>query len=193
MMTGSEKIIARIREDGEERIAAIRGETESKVAEIKADGKKLASSETDKIISDAELKCNCMLAAADSSAELTIRNSVLSRRRKEIDKTLDMAVEYICNMSDSDYFDTLYDIALPFSGCEGEICFNSRDLERIPKDFESKLASAGLNVSVSREPVNIVGGFILKCGEIDYCADFKAVLEEKRDMLEDLVNRELFA
>lgn len=193
MMTGSEKIIARIMADGEERVAAIREETESKVAEINADGKKLASSEADKIISDAELKCNRMLAAADSAAELKIRNSVLRRRRKEIDKTLDMAVEYICNMSDSDYFDALYNIALSFSGCKGEICFNSRDLDRIPADFESKLISSNLNVSISRTPVNIVGGFILKCGEIDYCADLKALLEEKRDMLEDLVNRELFA
>ena len=71
--------------------------------------------------------------------------------------------------------------------------FNSKDISRLPKDFESRLSQIGLKAKVSRTAADISGGFILKCGDIEENMDFAAKISEKSGELEDLINRELFA
>ena len=65
-------------------------------------------------------------------------------------------------------------------------------MQRLPADFESKIREAGLDASVSGTAADICGGFVLKSGDIEENMDFRALINARRDEIEDLINRELF-
>lgn len=191
-MTGSEKIISTIKADGDAEIAAIQSEADKRADAIMAEAAKTAQQEAAAVISDAEGKCKSIKASAKSAAELARRSALLIRRRSEIDKTISEVLSRLCSMDDAAYFDMLEQIARGFSGISGTVSMNERDLKRVPSDFTDRLKKIGVDATLSREPVNITGGFVLVSGEIEYRADFSALLEDKRDAVEDLINRELF-
>ena len=70
--------------------------------------------------------------------------------------------------------------------------FNQKDLDRLPKNFQSVLNENDIKAEISNKPADISGGFILKCGDIEENMSFSALLTEKRDKLEDFINRQLF-
>jgi V/A-type H+-transporting ATPase subunit E len=191
-MTGSEKIIAKIKEDSAAACAAILADAKKQAETIAADAAKTAGQRADAITADAEAETERIAAAAKSSSELTVRNALLRRRREEIDKTLAAAVEYLCGLGDDEYFDTLLSIAKRIAQPgNGVLYLNRRDLGRAPGDLADRLQQLG-GITLSDRPREICGGFILAYGDIELNAAFDALLEEKRDLLEDMANRELF-
>lgn len=191
-MTGSEKIINMIKADGEAEIAAIKAEAKNKAAQIKKQAQMDAQAAAEKILDEANEKSALMLKSAQSSCELVKRNAMLLTRRNEIDKTISSALDLLYGQSDAEYFSTLISLASKLSGKSGVLCLNQKDLNRVPNDFADALLKVGVNATLSTEPCDIDGGFILKCADIEYRTDFKAILEEKREAVEDLINRELF-
>ena len=165
-MNGGDKILDRIKSDCDENIKAINAKAEKNCAQILKDGKAQAAQAALEIAKKAEVKVKQMNASSKSSAELSVRNALLKRRRKEIDITLSKILEYLINLDDKQYFEIIYKLA-------------------------SKLI--GLNATVSKAAADISGGFILKCGDIEENMDFAAIISEKSGELEDLINRELFA
>ena len=79
---------------------------------------------------------------------------------------------------------------------EGEICFNSRDLERMPEGFSGRIrtiaAEAGGSLTLSETPLDTDGGFLLVYGGIEENCTLKAVFSSRREELSDQVNRMLF-
>ena len=63
----------------------------------------------------------------------------------------------------------------------------------MPENFTKRMAAAGVDASVSKNPAKIGGGFILKSGDVEENMEFAAIISSKRDEIEDLINRELFA
>ena len=191
-MHGKEKIIDRIRQDGEAAVAQIRDRATAEVEAIAADGAAKAKVEADKVLEEGRIACERIVKNADSADELQLKNALLICRRRQIDKTLAMAIERLCSLTDNEYFDMLVHMASAYSGLSGTVRLNATDLKRVPADFAKRLADVGVVADIDGTASDIVGGFILKCGDIEYCADFAAILEEKRDSLEDMVNCELF-
>ena len=103
-----------------------------------------------------------------------------------------MIYNALINLSDNEYFEAVYKLAASLSGAEGVVYLNDKDLKRVPSDFEAQLKKAGLNASLSKESVDIDGGFILKNGDIEENMSFSAIISARRDEIEDLINRELF-
>lgn len=192
-MNGGNKILDRIKSDCDENIKAIDAKAKETCSQILKDGKAQAEKAVLEIASKAEVKVKQINAASKSSAELAIRNELLKRRRREIDITLSKILEYLTNLEDKQYFEIIYKLASKLNGKSGEIVLNSKDISRLPSDFEQQLSKAGLNVTVSKKTADISGGFILKCGDIEENMDFAAIISEKSGELEDLINRELFA
>ena len=79
---------------------------------------------------------------------------------------------------------------------EGEICFNSRDLERMPEGFSGRIrtiaAEVGGSLILSETPLDTDGGFLLVYGGIEENCTLKAVFSSRREELSDQVNRMLF-
>lgn len=192
-MSGGDKIINRINADCDERIRAIGTQADQKCADILADAKKQAQEISDDIAKKAQVKLSRINAASKSRAELETRNALLKKRREEIDKTYNSVLEHMANLPDNEYFELIYALAKQLSGKSGTVILNQKDLQRLPSDFVQRLEQSGVKAQLCDTPAKIVGGFILKCGDIEYNYDFAAVLADRRDAVEDLINRELFA
>ncbi len=192
-MSSGEKILSVIRADSEQTVAGIKAESEKKCSEIlqRGEAKVLEirkAADRKKAEQTAKLEKSCK-----SRVELEKRNAVLKAKRHEINKAVDAVITYMKNLDDKAYFELIYKLAATLSGKEGVILLNEKDLKRAPADFEKRMVQAGLRATLSRTPVTgIDSGFILKDGDIEENMSFAAIVSDKREAVEDLINRELF-
>ena len=191
-MNGGETIINRIKADGEQSVAAIRSDADRANAAVLAEAQKQALARKEELAAETDAKVAQIRTASKSRAELAARTALLRRRRAEIDKTAAALLDYLTGLGDNDYFNALYRLAAKLKGKSGELMLNQRDMQRLPGDFEAKLREAGLDARVSQSTADIPGGFILKSGDIEENMDFSALLNARRDEIEDLINRGLF-
>lgn len=191
-MSSGDKILNRISLDCDERISQIGAETDEKCAQIMAQAKLDADKISAEIADKAQSKVKQMQAASKSRCDLETRNAFLKRRREEIDRTYSEILNKMENLPDEDYFELIYTFAKKLSGMSGVVLLNKKDMNRLPKDFLAKLEKCGVKAELSNTPCDIESGFILKCGDIEENMDFSAILSEKRDIIEDFINQELF-
>lgn len=191
-MGGGDKILNRINADCDKRIEAINADTAQKCSDIMAEAQIQAAELCDDIAKKAAAKVLQIKSAAKSRAELETRNALLKKRREEIDITYKSVLAQLTSLADNEYFDIIYALAKKLSGKEGVVMLNTKDLQRAPDDFISKLEQSGVKAQLCGTPANISSGFILKCGDIEENMDFAAILADKRDLIEDLINHELF-
>ncbi len=192
VMTGKEKILDRIREDGEAAVKAINEESVAAVKEVIDQGELAAKRVADEILSAARDDCDKLRKNAESTRLSATKKALLNCRRQQIDLTLQKALEQLYTMPADQYFDKILRLAQGYKNLGGEIMFSPADLARLPEDMQSRLAQMGVTSVISDKTVDIKGGFIIKCGDIEYSADFASVAEEKREQLEDMINRNLF-
>lgn len=72
----------------------------------------------------------------------------------------------------------------------GAIVFCEQDRLRINSDLLSEIKNKGIEISDFSE--NIKGGFILKYGRIEENCSIEAILKNKKEILVDFLNKELF-
>lgn len=192
-MSGKDIILDRIKSDCDESIKKIDADAEKVCEQIFSESKLQAEKAALEIAKKAELKVKQINASSKSRAELEIRNALLKKRRSEIDITVSKLLDYLLALDDDGYFEIIYKLASKLKGKKGEILLNSKDIARLPSDFEEKLSKSGLNAVVCKTAADISGGFILKSGDIEENMDFAALISEKSDELEDLINRGLFS
>ena len=192
-MSDGEKILSCIRSDSEERIAALNAEADKVCAELTEQAQKKAEEIRHAAETKVQLQSEKLLKATKSRIELEKRSELLRARRAEIDKTVDGIEDYLCSLSDKEYFDLIYSLAAGLGNKSGTVLLSKKDLARLPKDFKARMQAAGLGISVSDKPCDeIRGGFILKNGDIEENMDFRALISARRDEIEDFINRELF-
>lgn len=191
-MSSADKILNHIKLDCDTRISKIDAETEEKCAQIMAQAKLDAEKISADVADKAQSKVKQIKTASKSRCELEIRNAFLKKRREEIDKTYIKILDKMKNLSDEEYFNLIYSFAKKLSIKSGVVYLNQKDINRLPKDFLQKLENCGVKATLSDTPCSIESGFILKCGDIEENMDFSAVLSEKRDIIEDFINQELF-
>lgn len=192
-MNGSDRILSRIRSDGDASVRSIEEQAHKERDRIIAEAQHKADTQAAAIAEQAAKKRAQTEAAGESRAQLERRNALLRQRRKEIDKTVDALERYFLGLDDRAYFEALYRLAAQLKGKSGVVLLNKKDLKRKPKDFEKKLETAGVSASVSQQPADISGGFILKSGDVEENMAFSALIGARRGELEDFINRELFA
>ena len=192
-MNGGETIINRIKADCDESVASIRLDAEKANAAVLAEAEKQAQLHRKEIADSTQQKIAQIQAASKSRSELAARTALLKQRRAEIDKTAGALLDYLTGLGDNDYFNALYRLATQLRGKSGELLLNQKDLQRLPSDFENRVREAGLDARVSQTPADTLGGFIPKSGDIEENMDFAALLNARRDEIEDLINRDLFA
>ena len=107
-------------------------------------------------------------------------------------KKFESKIDYLCDLDDKSYFDIIYSLIHKLSAENGIIYFNRADTKRLPKDIDKKFLSIGIDAKIGDAPVQIRGGFIFKNSDIEDNMSFEALLSEKKDEVEDLINRCLF-
>lgn len=192
-MNNGDKILNRIKSDCDQSIRKIEKEARNSCEKILIEAKIQADKTSAEIQENAKNKIAQIHASSKSRAELEIRNLLLQKRRSEIDKTVDKALDYLINLDSKRYFNVIYALASKLKGKQGKILLNEKDIKRLPGDFEQQLKSVGVNAIVDKTPVDICGGFILRRDDIEENMNFAAIIAANRDRIDDLINRELFA
>lgn len=191
-MNGEDKILNRINSDCERAVRGIFDEAEQKCSVINSQAEIQAKKAENEVFEKAKAREKQINNASKSRCELEIRNTILRKRRSEIDKTFDELQSYLVNLSDDEYFGFMYKLAETLDVESGTVLLNQKDLNRLPGDFTEKFQNVGISVTVSDSPVEIIGGFILKNGNVEENMAIDAVIMSKRDALEDIISRELF-
>lgn len=192
-MNGSERILSRIRTDCDESVRKIETHAQHEHDRIIADAQHRADTQAAAVAEKTAQKRAQLETSSQSRAQLARRNALLKQRRKEIDTTVEELEAYLLGLGDNEYFEAIYRLAAKLRGKSGELFLSKKDLKRLPENFTKRMAAAGVDASVSQTPADITGGFILKCGDVEENMEFAAIISSKRDEIEDLINRELFA
>ena len=192
-MNGSERILSRIRTDCDESVRKIETHAQHEHDRIIADAQHRADTQAAAVAEKTAQKRAQLETSSQSRAQLARRNALLKQRRKEIDTTVEELEAYLLGLGDNEYFEAIYRLAAKLRGKSGELFLSKKDLKRLPENFTKRMAAAGVDASVSQTPADITGGFILKSGDVEENMEFAAIISSKRDEIEDLINRELFA
>ena len=188
-MTGTEKMIDRILSQATEAGNALKEQAAATAAERVDQAQK----DADQRIADAAVQtaqqADAIRRAADSAAELLRRNALLKRRRELMEETLDQTVTYLCGLPDDEYVAALKTLLKEAKRPGvGTLYLNAADRRRAGID-----TLTDDTVRLADEPLAIRGGFVLRYEQVEMNCSFEALLREKRERLEDLLCKELFA
>lgn len=197
-MTGLDKIVEQIladaRASADNIIKEANASADTIIAEANAQAAKAKAQAENKI----ELVKTTGAARAKSSSDLKRRQAILKAKQEIITDIIAKSYDEILGMDDAAYFAVidkmLAKYALPKSG---EVSFNKKDLSRLPAGYESKVADLakanGGTLTISKNTVDIEGGFVLTYGGIDENCSLKAMFNSEKEKLADKVNALLFS
>lgn len=197
-MSGLDKMKARILEEAESSARDILDRAGEEADRILREAGTAADAAAAEIAAGAVRDSLERKRRAGAAADMQRKQAVLAAKQEMIREVLREAYEEILGLEAERYFGLmeklLREYVLPE---EGEICFNSRDLERMPEGFSGRIrtiaAEAGGSLTLSETPLDTDGGFLLVYGGIEENCTLKAVFSSRREELSDQVNRMLFA
>ena len=196
-MSGLDKMKARILEEAESSARDILDRAGEEADRILREAGTAADAAAAEIAAGAVRDSLERKRRAGAAADMQRKQAVLAAKQEMIREVLREAYEEILGLEAERYFGLmeklLREYVLPE---EGEICFNSRDLERMPEGFSGRIrtiaAEAGGSLTLSETPLDTDGGFLLVYGGIEENCTLKAVFSTRREELSDQVNRMLF-
>lgn len=197
-MAGIEAITEEILQDAQKEADKIIDSAREQAEEIRNAARTDAEKIRQKAASRTEHDLAVYSERLQSQKEMRRRQAVLSAKQKMIGEAIEKAYARLAEQNDADYFSMLEGILQREAeeGQTGEILFGKRDLERLPVDFEEKANRAAVkkngSLTVSRTPADIENGFVLRYGGIDENCSLRALFEEKRETLQDIVNKILW-
>ncbi len=192
-MNAEEKILGGILSEAEATAAATAEKAADEVKALEEAAAAEIKTYSAEVVSSALLKAKAIKQNAESAAELTIRDARLAKKHEEINKTLDMAVATVCALSDEKYFALLAGVAATYAKkAEGTLLVGKNDMKRDLSVFKKALSDKGVKVTVSDLPSSDDYGFVLCYGDVEYNLSLTALINDKRDILEDRINRILF-
>lgn len=127
-------------------------------------------------------------AGAKAAAVKECQKQQLMLKGQLIEKLLADAKQYILNLGADQYFEFFMQVLKSIDKPKGIIKFNERDLSRIERGI---LKDYSL-LTLSDQPIDIEGGFIIYDGGIIYDMSISALFGEHRDRLYDIAAAKLF-
>ena len=196
-MSGLEKIIDKINADCKAECDSIISNAENKAKKLIDEKVSVANDEAEKIIAKAKEQCALTDEKARNGAELLEKKIKLQVKNEIITEIIENAKTALKGLSDKEYFAIIEELIIANAGKgEGVLKFSSKDLERLPKDFEKTINAKltdGKTVKVSDMPLDIQGGVVLSYEDIEENCSFDALIETNIDTIRDKLNTEIFA
>lgn len=196
-MSGLDRMKARILEEAEQSAAEILGKAEEEAGAVVRTAREEASAKALEIAERAKRAGEEAEERTEASLDMHRKQAYLAAKQEIIMDVLRTAYEKIMNLDDERYFGLLEKMLRKYAAArEGVIYFSKKDLRRMPEEFERKIKAAaadrGGSLTLSCDPADIDGGFILVYGGIEENCTIKAVFDSKKDELSDQINRLLF-
>lgn len=193
-MSGLDGILKTINEKSEEKAKSVLASYSKKAQKGSEIILQRAENECKSALESAEKEGDTIRVQAYSSAKSISSLRILELKYELISQVIEEAKKRLMSMSDDEYFSLMYRwIQSSIEDKCGEIQFNLRDNSRLPNGFIEKINSRGKgNLTLSKIPADIQGGFILRYEKISENCSLQALIEEKYDEITDSVARIFF-
>ena len=146
-MAGLEKILGDIAAEADASAAEVIAAAQKEADEIRAEAEKEAGESAERFAREAQKRLDDRKSRAASAAALKKRQLLLAEKQKLIREVLDKAREKLLSMPEDQYFDAILRLVEKNALAQsGQIRFNSRDLNRLPKDFASRIENTAFKI-----------------------------------------------
>ncbi len=135
-MDALQNIIKSIEKDTNEKINALKEKNDIECQKIISDAEAIAKKEYEKNEENITRKKEQIISQTETSNVIFKNKSILEKKHKLIDKTLNMSMTYFCNMDNEKYFTffgKLINKNLPNE--KFKLIVGFKDFSRIPSDF----------------------------------------------------------
>jgi V/A-type H+-transporting ATPase subunit E len=194
-----EKILERIQQDAQSEVDKIKGRASASADEILKKAQAEAESLKSEALEDAKNEAKQRKERIEATARLDLRKALLAEKQNAIDAAFQAAVDALVSMEDAEYKKIIKNMILPnVQTGEEEIILSERDKARLGDDFAQEinrqLAEDGKkgNLTIAKDTYSMVGGFVLRRGQIELNSSFESLLRSSRDELESEVSKILF-
>jgi len=194
-----EKILERIEADAQNEVGKIKSRASAAANEVIKKAQAEAEAIKAQAMEDARDEAKQRKERIVSTARLDFRKALLAEKQNAIDAAFQEAIETLLNMKDVEYRKVLRDmILLNVQTGDEEIILSERDRSRLGKGFlkeiNQQLVQKGQKgrLTIARDTYDMLGGFILRRGQIELNSSFESLLKSSRDDLESEVSRTLF-
>lgn len=196
-MAGIDRITEEILQEAKDKSNAIIKKATDEADEIKATAEKEAAQKTEEAWTKTQKKVKDYQDRIQSQIGLENRQQILSVKQKVISQMIEEAYQTLADQDNDRYFSMLLKLLKKAVRQEkGELFLSKKDLERLPDDFEKRIAeiAKGKNgeLTLSKKAAAIENGFVLSYGGIDENCTLMALFDEKRNLLQDEVHQILW-
>ncbi|MDW7652072.1 MAG: V-type ATP synthase subunit E family protein [Bacillota bacterium] len=199
LMSGAEKLNEKIISQATERAEKVLSEAKSRAEEIVNGAEKQADVRSKKILEQAQVEAGERRNRARTIAELDARKAILGAKEELIEDTFRQALARLQNQKPEEAQKIIQPMLLSAvqTGRE-EIIVSDRDRELFTPEFLAALNKAlekqgkEGKLILSEQTREIMGGFILRSGEVEINSSFDTILRMQRDHLEPAVAAALF-
>ncbi|MGM0688571.1 MAG: V-type ATP synthase subunit E [Bacillota bacterium] len=199
MKEGADRIIRRILDDAGAKAETIKTEAVEKAEAVEAEAKQKAARRQEYLLEQARKEAEEQKRRIIGVAQLEARKELLTAKQELISEAFRESLDQLIDLDNNAYISIIRNMLLNLveTGTETVFC-SAADLERIPdsfwKDINQELAGQGKKgeLSLSKEPRDIRGGFILQAEGVELNCSFESLLAMKRDELEPEIASILF-
>ncbi|KAF0225013.1 MAG: Archaeal/vacuolar-type H+-ATPase subunit E [Erysipelotrichaceae bacterium] len=196
-MAGLEKILQKIEADATESCEQILSIAKSESDQILTTARFEGEKAKHNIIDESSLEDQNAFRMATSQAENLRKKAILGTKISIVNETIERSLQKLQNLPDEAYFSLIKNLVIRY--ClpgVGVVCFSKKDLERLPKGFETELnqllKEEGKSVSISKQPLSIDYGFVISYQDIEQNCTLNSLLDNNLDMIKDKLYELLF-
>ena len=194
-MKGIEKITARIAADAEAANSAVREESAKRIAEIRAEYEKKAQEQSAAILRAGEREAQQLASRVERTAQLDAKRQLLAVKQEMVSEAFELAKSKFAQMPQAEYVAYLSRGIVAACSGDAQLVLNAADKERYGAQLEALvnvLLKGKGSITVAEETADIIGGFILKQGNVEVNGTVDILLELIRGELAAQVAQVLF-
>ena len=197
-MSGLEKIIGQIDAQAKADAAELLRCAQADAEELRSQAQDSCQAELAQIQERSTRDIAACRARAASALEQQRRMALLQTTQEIIGQMLQSALHTLQAEPADAYFTAVEKLVGRFARPQaGQIVFSQQDLDRMPENFAARLNAIAQEKggALTLAPAGRVvgGGFILVYGGIEENCTFPALFEARKEELQDLVHKQLFA
>lgn len=189
-----EKITSKIISDAEESAKVTLAEARAKADGILAEAEAKAEEILDAAGKRGAEEKEKLISRKKSVADIDSRKMILEEKQKLIAECFDRAAEKIVSMEKEAYVEFLTSLVLKTGEKEGQLILNEKDAAAAGEALISSIAKADADakITLSEERRNILGGFLLKNGQVYINGTIEALIAEAKEELISEAAAQLF-
>lgn len=187
-MDALQNIIKSIEKDTNEKINALKEKNDIDCQKIISDAEAIAKKEFEKNEENITRKKEQIISQTETANIIFKNKSVLEKKHKLIDKTLNMSMTYFCNMDSEKYFTffgKLINKNLPNE--KFKLVVGSEDFSRIPNDF---LNDNNLEIEYEKSDA-FSHGFQIVSSKSIIDLSIKSIFADNKDLLRSVASNAL--